>query len=85
MYLNVAERDIMVQILTRFLDDESGATAIEYALVGALVSLAGILGLGATGNEVTNIYDAITSDMSSVASETKTGGPSTAGDSRLTN
>ena len=39
-------------MLGRFLKDESGATAIEYALIGVLVSLAIISGMGSLANEV---------------------------------
>jgi pilus assembly protein Flp/PilA len=36
----------------RFLADERGATAIEYALIGTLVSLAIVSGVGSMTNEV---------------------------------
>jgi len=39
-------------LLQRFFADESGATAIEYALIGTLVSLAILTGMGALATEV---------------------------------
>lgn len=39
-----------MKILTKFKDDESGATAIEYGLIAALIALAIVVGAGALGN-----------------------------------
>jgi pilus assembly protein Flp/PilA len=36
----------------RFIEDESGATAIEYGLIGTLISLAIIVGFGAFSDAV---------------------------------
>ena len=38
--------------IRRFLAETSGATAIEYGLIAALISMAILGGLGATGNSV---------------------------------
>jgi pilus assembly protein Flp/PilA len=40
----------MSAIFARFMKDESGATAIEYGLIAALISIALIAGAGALGN-----------------------------------
>ncbi|MBS0362061.1 MAG: Flp family type IVb pilin [Proteobacteria bacterium] len=49
----------MSKFVTRFLKDESGATAIEYGLIAALVAVAIITGLtavsGALNTNFTNI------------------------------
>jgi pilus assembly protein Flp/PilA len=49
----------MTKIFARFLKDESGATAIEYGLIAALISVALIAGAttlgGALNNQFTNI------------------------------
>lgn len=49
----------MIKIFTRLMKDESGATAIEYGLIAALISVAIITGassLGtAIGTQFTNI------------------------------
>ena len=39
----------MTKLVSRFLKDESGATAIEYGLIAALISVALITGAGALG------------------------------------
>ena len=39
-------------LLKRFIEDESGATAIEYALIGTLISLAILTGVGTLADEV---------------------------------
>lgn len=47
-------------ILTRrFLRDEEGVTAIEYALLAALIALAIAFGAGALGLSLSNFFDAI--------------------------
>ena len=52
---------MMTKLLSRFYKDESGATAIEYGLIAALIALAIIAGAGALGNSLnekfTNISD----------------------------
>ena len=40
----------MSNLIARFVKDESGATAIEYGLIAALIALAIITGAGALGN-----------------------------------
>jgi pilus assembly protein Flp/PilA len=49
----------MPAAIRRFACDESGATAIEYGLIGALVSVAIIVGAGALGSNLKIMYDAI--------------------------
>lgn len=40
----------MSKIFARFVKDESGATAIEYGLIAALIALAIMVGAGQLGN-----------------------------------
>ena len=40
----------MSKLFSRFVKDESGATAIEYGLIAALIALAIMVGAGALGN-----------------------------------
>lgn len=40
----------MSNLIARFAKDESGATAIEYGLIAALIAIAIIAGAGALGN-----------------------------------
>ena len=42
----------MLETLARCLEDEQGAAAIEYGLIGALVSVAGLTGLSFTGSSL---------------------------------
>jgi len=46
-----------------FADDERGATAIEYALIAALISLAIISALGSLGSQMADMYARIVSAM----------------------
>ncbi|MBM2710972.1 Flp family type IVb pilin [Mesorhizobium caraganae] len=40
----------MSNLIARFVKDESGATAIEYGLIAALIALAIMVGAGSLGN-----------------------------------
>lgn len=47
----------------RFFEDESGVTAIEYALVGGLISVACIGAVTAVGNTLLTVYTGITAAL----------------------
>ena len=49
----------MSNLFARFVKDESGATAIEYGLIAALIALAIITGAGALGNAINAKFTAI--------------------------
>jgi pilus assembly protein Flp/PilA len=49
----------MPEAVARFISDQSAATAIEYGLIGALVSVAIVLGAGALGSSLNVMYNAI--------------------------
>ncbi len=49
----------MTKIFARFLKDESGATAIEYGLIAALISVALIAGATLVGNELEDVFNEI--------------------------
>ena len=51
----------MSKIVARFVKDESGATAIEYGLIAALIALAIMVGAGALGNALDDKFQAIAS------------------------
>ena len=42
----------MTNLFARFVKDESGATAIEYGLIAALIALAIMVGSGQLGNSL---------------------------------
>ena len=46
----------MTKIFARFLKDESGATAIEYGLIAALISVALITGATSLGNSLSTTF-----------------------------
>jgi pilus assembly protein Flp/PilA len=46
----------MTQIFARFLKDESGATAIEYGLIAALISVAIITGASSVGTKLGTFF-----------------------------
>jgi pilus assembly protein Flp/PilA len=45
-------------LLARLRNDESGATAIEYGLMAALMVVVVLAGMGATGTSIGDIYRA---------------------------
>lgn len=49
----------MTKIFARFMKDESGATAIEYGLIAALISVALIAGAGALGNQINGTFNSL--------------------------
>jgi pilus assembly protein Flp/PilA len=49
----------MRTLVARFLADRSGATAIEYALIGSLVSIAIIIGATAIGIKLNDVFNSI--------------------------
>ncbi len=45
-----------METFNAFLKDEAGATAIEYALIAALVAIVAVAGFTATGNNIRDTY-----------------------------
>ena len=56
-------------ILKRLLRERSGTTAIEYSLIGALISVAVIGSATFMGNEVVQLYDGIANDVAGAMDE----------------
>ena len=50
---------IMRSIFARFIKDQSGATAIEYGLIAALIAVVVITGLTAVGTHLNNKFNSI--------------------------
>lgn len=48
-----------MKIVTRFLKDESGATAIEYGLIAALISVGIIAAATTLGNGLSTLFNGI--------------------------
>jgi len=53
----------MSKFMTRFLNDESGATAIEYGLIAALVAVVLVTSLGLMGGKLSSTFDKVTSSL----------------------
>ncbi len=49
----------MSKMLSQFVKDESGATAIEYGLIAALVSIAAIAALTTLGTQLQAIFTTV--------------------------
>lgn len=57
----------MVDFLAAFFADEHGATAIEYGLIAALISLAGVVGLSSMGQSLSTLWTSVATSMSDAA------------------
>jgi pilus assembly protein Flp/PilA len=53
----------MLKFMTRFAKDESGATAIEYGLMAALIAVALIVGAGALGNAINTKFNDVATEL----------------------
>ena len=54
----------MQNLVTRFIEDESGATAIEYGLIAALIAVSIIAGAGAIGNALSERFNNVAEEIS---------------------
>ena len=50
-----------------FLQDESGATAIEYGLIAALISVAAIAAMGAMGDSLQTLFNTGSGELNNAA------------------
>ncbi len=57
----------MSLFMKRFLKDESGATAIEYGLIAALISVALIAGATALGGSIGDTFTTLSDELNSAA------------------
>ena len=57
----------MIKVIRTFAKDESGATAIEYGLIAALVSVAAIGALTAMGGSLSDMFNSVSSHLASAA------------------
>lgn len=53
----------MTKLLTRLMKDESGATAIEYGLIAALIGVAIITGAKSLGSALNNKFTTIAGNV----------------------
>ena len=59
----------MVYALSKVLKDESGATAIEYGLIAALVSVAAIAALTAMGSSLETMFNRVSNELSGAVNQ----------------
>jgi pilus assembly protein Flp/PilA len=68
----------MFETIKTFLSDESGATAIEYGLIAALVSVAAIAALQSLGGSLESIFNVVSTELGDAAANaTGSGGGGT--------
>ena len=53
----------MIRKIKEFAKNESGATAIEYGLIAALVSVAGIAALNAMGDSLEEMFETVSDEL----------------------
>ncbi|WP_411289247.1 Flp family type IVb pilin [Phenylobacterium sp.] len=53
----------MSNFVARFLKDESGATAIEYGLIAALVAVVLVTALTAMGGKLSGTFDSVSAKL----------------------
>ncbi len=59
----------MNKLFKRFQNDESGATAIEYALIAAIVGIGIIVALGTMKDELNETFNKVESTLSEANAE----------------
>jgi pilus assembly protein Flp/PilA len=53
-----------IQFIENFISDESGATAIEYALIASLIAVAIIATVTVLGTKIQNTFNEVSSNLS---------------------
>ena len=59
----------MTNLIKRFMNDESGATAIEYGLIAALISVALIAGGTALGGQIGATFNTLKTEMATATAK----------------
>ena len=54
----------MLTQLKKFSRDESGATAIEYALIATIISMVALASMNTLGDSLSNLFTSISGDIS---------------------
>jgi pilus assembly protein Flp/PilA len=58
-----AKEWLVRHLLDRFIDDQSGVTAIEYALIGVLIAVVIVVAVTAVGTSLSGTFTAISSAL----------------------
>jgi len=56
-----------MNIISQFAKDESGATAIEYGLIAALIAVAIIVAAGLLGTSLSNLFNGISGHLNTAS------------------
>ncbi|MGG7054675.1 Flp family type IVb pilin [Nitrosomonas sp. ANs5] len=56
----------LIQSAKQFWNDEQGVTAIEYALIAALIAVAIIVAVRAVGTDLTAVFNKISTELKGV-------------------
>jgi len=67
----------MIKMFRAFVKDESGATAIEYGLIAALIALVGVVAFTALGDTIAATFDELASTLCTSANGTYAAGACT--------
>jgi pilus assembly protein Flp/PilA len=59
------EKEFTMNLISRFIKDESGATAIEYGLIAGLVAVAAIAALSALGTSLDTLFSNVATTVAS--------------------
>jgi pilus assembly protein Flp/PilA len=59
----------MKNLLSRFLNDESGATAIEYGLIAGLIAVAIITGATSLGDSLDSMFSDLSDTIDGIPTE----------------
>lgn len=62
------------KLVARFIEDESGATAIEYGLIAALISVAIISAATTLGTEIAGTFTKVSTELGKASVTTTTSG-----------
>jgi pilus assembly protein Flp/PilA len=49
----------LLRVLMRLLDDKTGATAIEYGLIAALIAVAAVAVMGTVGTDLSSTFNTV--------------------------
>lgn len=53
----------MFRMLKQCLSDESGATAIEYGLIAALIAVAAVVVMGTVGTNLSSVFNTVANNL----------------------
>jgi pilus assembly protein Flp/PilA len=62
-------QETTMKFFNKLLRDEQGATAIEYGLIAALIAVAAITAMGALGNQLSNTFNEVETEMAGAEEE----------------